>query len=68
MNDQNPVIHNPKAKTAKPQGQLASLMQSRWGDDFGPAGEISRSSSAPPTQLLMQNNVSPCPAVIFGLR
>ena len=58
MNDQNPVIHNPKAKAAKPQGQLASLMQSRWGDDFGPAaGEINRSSSAPPTQLLMQNNV-----------
>ncbi|KAJ3342616.1 hypothetical protein HDU91_000513, partial [Kappamyces sp. JEL0680] len=56
MTDQNPVLH-PKAKNAKPQGQLASMLQNRGWDEYGGVGgEISRSSSAPPTQLLMPNN------------
>lgn len=60
MNDQKPVLHNPKAKASQPQGQLAAMLTSRgaW-DDFGqPGNEINRASSAPPSQLQLKNNVS----------
>ncbi|KAI8908611.1 hypothetical protein BC831DRAFT_517875, partial [Entophlyctis helioformis] len=57
MGDHQPNVHQPKAKNQQPQGELAALLQSRgaWDpEDFAlPAKDISRSSSAPPTQLMM---------------
>jgi hypothetical protein len=58
MNQQQFAVEDSNKKN-KPQGQLAAMLQSRGWDDYSLAGgEINRSSSAPPTQLRMQNNVS----------
>ncbi|KAJ3273912.1 mRNA binding protein puf3 [Terramyces sp. JEL0728] len=48
----------PKAKNQQPKGQLAAMLQSKGGwDDFSSTGQdINRSSSAPPSQLIMQDN------------
>ncbi|KAJ3037543.1 mRNA binding protein puf3 [Rhizophlyctis rosea] len=50
------AVHQPKAKN-QPQGQLAALLQTRVNWDFEnpgtPSKDISRSNSAPPTQIMM---------------
>ncbi|KAJ3034242.1 hypothetical protein HK097_004568, partial [Rhizophlyctis rosea] len=55
MDDIN-AVHQPKAKN-QPQGQLAALLQTRVNWDFEnngvPSKDISRSNSAPPTQIMM---------------
>jgi hypothetical protein len=51
MNEHS-VLLNPKAKSSKPQGQLAAMLQSRgWDENQLIGSEINRSSSAPPTNL-----------------
>ncbi|KAJ3402223.1 hypothetical protein HDV05_008661, partial [Chytridiales sp. JEL 0842] len=50
------TVFQPKAKTQQPQGQLAAFLRGRldWEfDGVGSAKDINRSSSAPPTQILM---------------
>ncbi|KAJ3285843.1 mRNA binding protein puf3 [Borealophlyctis nickersoniae] len=55
MDDMGGQVHQPKAKN-QPQGQLAALLQSRMNWEFDGVGfqkDISRSSSAPPTQIML---------------
>ncbi|KAI8800466.1 armadillo-type protein [Cladochytrium replicatum] len=51
-------LHQPKAKTQQPQGQLAALLRGRFDWDEGGYGpmtrDINRSSSAPPTHLFQE--------------
>lgn len=54
MNDvYTPAVHQPKAKN-QAQGQLAALLRGRidWDSDPSNFQDLSRSSSAPPTQLI----------------
>jgi len=54
MNDgYTPAVHQPKAKN-QAQGQLAAFLRNRmdWDSDPSSFQDLSRSSSAPPTQLI----------------
>jgi pumilio RNA-binding family len=60
MNDayNSPAVHQPKAKN-QAQGQLAALLRGRidWDSDPSNFNDLNRSNSAPPTQLIHNENI-----------